>query len=308
MRTALITGAQGFLGQYISRELAANGWGTIGVDRQSPSSPVVPLPGQAYHVIDLPSAEFCIVLASVQPDLIVHAAGPASVPDSIAQPVSDYEGSAGVLAHVLDAVRCRAPSSKFLLISSAAVYGNPPRLPVGEDSPLSPVSPYGFHRMICEELLKEFSALFNLQTCAVRIFSAYGPGLRRQVLWDICRMATIHNEIVLDGTGEETRDFIHARDIACGIRVIAERGVFDSRAYNLASGTETRLFDLAVSLAKQLGQGLTPRFRGNRRQGDPIRWCADTTRATQLGFRSAVGLDEGLAEYARWFRAQVLNE
>lgn len=309
MDTVLVVGGQGFLGAHIADEMAASGKRTVVVDRRSPSDVDSPY---ARHwesrVMDLPSGDFGELLKEVAPGVIVLAAGPASVQDSIAHPLIDFEGSAGVLAHVLDAVRACVPLARFLLISSAAVYGNPECLPVGENSELSPVSPYGFHRVMCEELLREYGALYGIRACAVRIFSAYGPGLRRQILWDICRMATMRGEILLDGTGEETRDFIHVRDIARGIRAIAEGGIFDSGAYNLASGIETRLADLAASLAEQLGLGLTPRFRGIRRPGDPIRWGADITRVAQLGFHPGVTLQEGLPEYARWFRTQALNE
>src|SRR5207248_3256916 len=125
--------------------------------------------------------------------------------------------------------------------SSAAVYGQPDRLPVGETAPLRAISPYGEHRVVCETLLRDS----GLPAVVARVFSAYGEGLRRQVLWDICAKAINSAEVALDGTGDESRDFVHAEDVAAAVVVLIRKADFGGEPYNVATGVETRIGELA---------------------------------------------------------------
>ena len=122
--------------------------------------------------------------------------------------------------------------ARLLLVSSAAVYGDPERLPVSEDAPLAPISPYGRHRAEAEEVALQSGA----PVVIARVFSAYGEGLRRQVLWDVAQRALVGGPVELSGTGEETRDFVHARDVAAAISAIAQRSAFDGEIVNVATG------------------------------------------------------------------------
>jgi UDP-glucose 4-epimerase len=297
MRTVVVTGAGGFLGRAIVRKFAKAGWRVVGVDRASIPTDV---PCDRSLALRLPSTDFNAALLSILPELVIHAAGPSSVPASIADPAADFTNSVPVLLSVLEAVRAHAPSCRVLFLSSAAVYGNPAGVPVVESSATEPISPYGNHKLMCESLLREFHALYGLHTCAVRIFSAYGEGLRRQVLWDICRQALALPVVRLMGTGAESRDFIHVEDVALGITVVVERGVFDARPYNLATGEETRIDELAALLIGAIGKSIPVEFSGEARPGDPHRWRADISRLTALGFAPGVPIKEGAQAYARW--------
>ena len=211
-------------------------------------------------VSDLGSPEFEAMLVAAKPDLIIHAAGPSSVAGSVKGPAGDFLGSVDVFYHVMDSVRRLAPSCKVLLLSSAAVYGNPQTLPVHEDAPLRPISPYGFHKKICEILIEEFYSVYGIRGCSVRIFSAYGAGLKRQVLWDISRKALWDNVVNLQGTGEETRDFVHAEDVAERLGNIADHATFSAEAYNLSYGVATTIREVAETLVAELGRNWDDRF------------------------------------------------
>ncbi|HXZ25716.1 MAG TPA: SDR family oxidoreductase [Nitrospiria bacterium] len=297
MRTVLVTGAGGFLGRAIVRKFATDGWRVIGVDHASIPREV---PCFRSLTMRLPSTELNATILSNLPELVIHAAGPSSVPASIADPAADFTNSVPVLLNVLEAVRTHAPTSRVLFLSSAAVYGNPATLPVVESSATEPISPYGNHKLMCESLLREFCSLYGLNTCAVRIFSAYGEGLRRQVFWDICRQALVSPVVRLMGTGAESRDFIHAKDVALGISVVVDRGIFDARSYNLATGEETRIDQLAALLIGAIGKSNPVEFSGEVRPGDPIRWRADIGQLTALGYVPGVPIKEGVEAYARW--------
>ncbi|MFH0939742.1 MAG: NAD-dependent epimerase/dehydratase family protein [Planctomycetota bacterium] len=309
MSKVLITGAAGFLGRYLVHEFSRLGWEITALDQVSidAASHNATLAGVNWLQMTLPADALCPLLKTLRPDVLVHAAGPASVPGSVANPLADFEGSVRVLCHILDILRRVSPQTRLIFLSSAAVYGNPEHLPVREDAPCRPISPYGFHKLMCERLLDEYATVYGLRVCAARIFSAYGPGLRRQALWDICRKILTRPTVELSGTGAETRDFIHGADIATALVHLAERAQFKAETYNLASGVETTIAALAQQLVAELNFGNEVVFSGIQRAGDPLRWVADITRLRELGFIPKVSLTEGLAQYARWVATQQVN-
>lgn len=301
MSTALVTGALGFLGRHIAAELAAGGFRVIGLGREEPPADSRALGLAAYSQVNLPSVELATLLDAERPDLVVHAAGPASVGDSILTPVDDFSGTVGMLLGVLDSVRAVLPAARVIALSSAAVYGNPKHLPVSEGNPIAPVSPYGYHKGIAEALLEEFSSVYGIRTAAARIFSAYGPGLRRQIMWDVCEKARMDSEVLLSGTGSETRDFVHAADVARAIGVIAEHAPMRAEAYNVGSGEETSIRVLAGALVEHVCPGKPVRFSGVQRPGDPKRWRADISAASVMGYSPRMSLTDGVASYCAWY-------
>jgi UDP-glucose 4-epimerase len=197
--------------------------------------------------------------------------------------------------------------SRLIYLSSAAVYGNPEKLPIQETQSFNPISPYGFHKLMSEQLCMEFFKIYNLPTASARIFSAYGPGLRRQVLWDICQKALTQPALKLLGTGEESRDFIHGRDVAKAIYLLAEKAPCQAEVYNLANGVETTIRELAELVLDKIGQPIPLEFDGSIRVGNPVNWQADINRLTQLGFAPEVPLERGINIYAQWCRAEILG-
>ena len=179
------------------------------------------------------------------------------------------------------------------------MYGDPELLPIAEDAPLAPVSPYGRHRVESEQLAAES----GVPLAIARVFSAYGEGLRRQVLWDVARRALAGGPVELSGTGEETRDFVHARDVAAAVSAIAQRSAFQGEIVNVATGAETTIADLA-RLTRTSSAAREVRFTGVGRPGDPARWRADIGRLRSLGFEPSVAIEDGAPAYARWVRGR----
>lgn len=209
---------------------------------------------------------------------------------------------------VLDAVRTRVPDCHVIFLSSAAVYGNPSRLPVTEDAGLLPLSPYGQHKMEAEGLCRRFSMLPGTTTTILRVFSAYGPGLRRQVLWDICERALTKGRVSLHGRGSESRDFIFVDDIADACRVLIDaRTSYGTETYNVASGVETTIASLANDLVHALDVDVPVVFDGVEVPGDPLNWRADITRLRDLGWAPATDLDAGIASFVSWARGETLG-
>ena len=245
------------------------------------------------------------MIKRVAPRACVHAAGRASVALSREDPATDFHDSVIVTFELLNALRLHAPACRTVLLSSAAVYGNPASLPICETETPAPLSPYGFHKLQCEGLAGEFRRVYGLAVGSARIFSAYGKGLRRQVVWDICARALAPGALRLRGTGAESRDFIHATDVAGALASILEKAPLQGECYNVASGQETTIATLARQLLRHLGQAGEAQFGEAENPDDPKNWRADITRLEKLGFRPRVSLDRGLAEVAEWAAAEA---
>jgi UDP-glucose 4-epimerase len=278
----LVTGGRGFIGRHTVAALER-----VGVDAVSAGRPDV----------EIPSPAFDRLLRVRPPAVVVHCAGPASVAASLARPQRDHEGSVGTTGHLVAALRGLASPPRVVLVSSAAVYGSPARLPVSETDPAEPISPYGRHRLEAEDVVR----MSGLPFVVARVFSAYGEGLRRQVLWDVATKA-LAGAVELWGTGEETRDFVHVEDVAAALVRLSLDDALDGRVANVASGTETRIADLARLLVEALGVTAPVSFNGVERPGDPLRWRADVDTIRSVGWERRIDLASGVARYARWVK------
>jgi UDP-glucose 4-epimerase len=304
MKNVLITGVAGFLGRYAARQFSKDGWRVIGIDDTSPENAQLGT-GAIYHRMRLPAPALREVLRTERPDVLVHCAGRASVLLSMEDPQADFRDNTVLTFEILEALRCEAPECRFLFLSSAAVYGNPESLPVTEAHRVAPLSPYGYHKRQCELLCEEFAVIYGMPTAALRIFSAYGPGLRRQVVWDICERVLTGGRLQLRGTGLESRDFIHATDIARALGCLASSAPCQGEIYNLASGREATVRELAGVLLKALGAAFEPEFDGVATPGNPLNWQADIEKLRALGFAPSIPLEQGLHAVARWCAAEL---
>jgi UDP-glucose 4-epimerase len=306
VNSVLITGVSGFIGRYVADVFARAGWLVVGLGTQ----PQVNIPSLAQYIsATLPSDRLEEIIKSIVPDVCIHCAGKSSVQFSVVDPAADFNASVNVTFQLLNYLRMHAPRCKFIYISSAAVYGNPNVLPISETHSLEPISPYGFHKLICEQLCHEFSQVYGLPVAIARIFSAYGNGLKRQVIWDICHKALTQPVLKLQGTGQESRDFIHGIDVARAIFAIAQTSAEDFRVYNLASGQETTIKELAdlilLNLHSDRSAKISVEFDGVVPVGNPVNWRANVERIANIRFLPTVKLAEGIESYAKWCLSEV---
>lgn len=304
--SVLVTGVAGFIGRYVARYFIEQGWSVIGIDNSPPeNAPLANL--KAYHRLQLPDPTLATLIASYSPQVCIHCAGRASVGSSITDPVSDFYGNTLLTFEVLNTLRVNAPQCKFVYLSSAAVYGNPQSLPISEEHLPFPISPYGFHKLQGEQLCLEFHKIYGIATASARIFSAYGPGIRRQVMWDICHKAIFQDSIILQGTGQESRDFIHALEIAKALFVLANNAPMQGEAYNLGTGVEVTISALAELLLEALNYRGSLEFDGKVSAGNPLNWKAEITKIQALGFQPEVPLKQGVHTFANWCRAELVG-
>ena len=174
----IVIGSEGFIGHSLFDHFKQKKAQVYGADIISKSLP-------DYFFVNVSLPDYDDIFQQETFDYCINASGAANVNFSVNNPAWDYELNTHNVFKMLDAIRKYNPCCRFIQISSAAVYGNPSSLPVRENFPIQPLSPYGFHKCQSELLCREFSIVYGVHTSIVRIFSAYGPGLRKQLFWDL---------------------------------------------------------------------------------------------------------------------------
>lgn len=253
-----------------------------------------------YFVIDAADADFASVFSQSPFDVCINCSGAANVPFSLEKPLNDFGLNVLNVARILDAIRLYNPNCRFVTMSSAAVYGNPSALPISKDSAFVPVSPYGYHKVMAEHICEEYYRFWGIKTCCLRIFSAYGPGLRKQLFWDLYNKFKNNDVIDLWGTGNETRDFIYISDLVRAIEYVVENADFKASAVNVANGIQSSVHAVSEIFVRIMKSDKTVRFNNEERKGDPIYWQADISDLKAWGYEPLVSLEEGVKNYIEW--------
>jgi UDP-glucose 4-epimerase len=307
--TVWITGAHGFIGRHLVRELADRGEAVHGVGHgafDEPDRRRLGLQSWVNGEIDAANLN-ALAAAHGPPSKVFHLAGGSSVGLSIELPLEDFSRTVASTARLLEWLRNAAPECILVVASSAAVYGADHAGPISEDARMSPMSPYGHHKLMMEELCKSYALSFGIRSVIVRLFSVYGANLRKQLLWDACsRLNETSSTLVLGGTGNETRDWTDVRDV---VRLLARLSELPldgrCRVINGGSGKPTRVADIADMLVRNFGLATSVRYGGVARTGDPGSLLADDTGLRRIGFEWRISVEQGVADYVNWFKGQT---
>lgn len=299
--TALVLGAAGFIGRHVCRRLAEEGFVVQGLGHGTWDAQQ----REAYGVTHWLEAD--IDLSSLQglaksraPEVIVHCAGSGAVSHSFNAPATDFARSVDSTLAMLEFSRQLPTPPRVVLASSAALYGGQSNGDLSEDAPPAPMSPYGYHKQMAEMLCESYSRFFGLQVRVIRLFSVYGEGLRKQLLWDAMNKFRRGTPSFF-GTGNELRDWIHVEDAAQLLALAATQGDVPHGVYN-GGHVRASTREVLTRLASAAGSSLVPVFSGEVHPGNPARLTANHARAaTELGFHGRIGLDEGLSRYAAWY-------
>ena len=296
----MVTGGQGFLGKAVARQLKREGFRVVGMGRGSWSGSEAAAQGfDTWLAADITLSSLTALEESFE--LVVHCAGNGSVGSSVSHPLQDFQKTVVSTAELLEYLRLCGSRAMLVYPSSAGVYGAKADAPIRETAALEPISPYGFHKKMVEDLLASYSARYGLRVTVVRFFSVYGPGLTKQLLWDAgMKLRTVHGgPVVFWGTGEETRDWISSDDAA---RLIVAAAGSSERftVLNGGSGERMTVRNTIELLRSALGVEADIEFNNAVREGDPSFYHADVSRAIALGWRPATSLSDGIARYARW--------
>lgn len=296
----LVIGSKGFIGSHTIQYFKNLQHNTFGCDV------VVDYTEDNYFLLNASNANFQEIFSSQSFDICINCSGAASVPDSIIHPQRDFDLNVVNVFKLLDAIRIHQPKCKFINLSSAAVYGNPEKLPIAENSYKKPVSPYGIHKKMAEEILTEFNTFYHLNTISLRLFSVFGIGLQKQLFWDLHKkMKASVDEIEIYGTGNETRDFIYIKDLMQAIDLIVKNAQFNGEVYNIANGIEVSIREAVETFAKSINWNGKINYTQAVRVGDPLNWRADVTALQQLGYKQKYSLQAGLNEFTQWLREKT---
>lgn len=299
MEKVLITGGAGFIGSHTSDLLLEQGISIRILDNLS-SGHRRNLP--ARHPL-LEFIEGDITDAAAVRDAMdgvshcLHLAAQVSVAASLEDPAFSAEQNILGYINVLDAAR-KAGIERLVYASSAAVYGDPPELPVHEDAAVKQLSPYGLEKQINEYYADLYHRLYNVSSLGMRYFNVFGPRQDPKSPYAgvisifVERMAAGQPVTVL-GDGNQTRDFIYVRDVARA-NLAALQGSFQG-ACNVATGQSRSLLDLIDALSALTGSKARINY-SKARTGDIVHSSADTSRMTrELGLEAETALEDGLS-------------
>jgi len=303
MRCALITGCRGFIGRHLARRISHEGYTVVGIGHGAWTQ----RDHLAWGVAEWCNADVtrtnleAVAGGTRRIEIVFHLAGGSSVGPSLTLPAEDFRRSVGSTLEVLEWCRNRAERPAVVLASSAAIYGDQYGRPVHVDDPGHPKSPYGHHKLMSEQLVRSYAESFGVHASIVRLFSVYGPELRKQLLWDACqKLRTTPGALTLAGTGQELRDWLHVADAAKILHHASGCASRECTVMHGATGVPVSVREIGDALCTAFGGGNQgTSFTGQVRPGDPGTLVSHPDDVPNVGplrpWRA------GVEEYVAWF-------
>jgi GDP-4-dehydro-6-deoxy-D-mannose reductase len=310
----LVTGAAGFAGRHAAAELARRGAAVTGLDRL-PSPPGHP--ASRWVVADLASAaDILRAVGEAVPEAVLHLAAQPRVGASFGDAAGTLRVNAGGTLCLLEAVRRAAPAARVIVVSSCEVYGAVPegRLPIREDEPLRPASPYAASKCAAELMARAWHHTHGVRAAILRPFTHTGPGQATGfVCADFARQVALAEAgripaTIVTGLTTPVREFLDVRDVAAAYADALERGLPDGGAFNVASGRGVSVREMLDTLRAMARRPLTVQEDPARHRpgdvpafvGDPSKLRAHTGWAPQIGLRQTLSdlLDDMRARVA----------
>ncbi len=239
-------------------------------------------------------------------DVIFHEAAFVSVPQSMKEPQACFDVNMMGTSLLFDAAH-RAGVRRAVVASSAAVYGESQALPLVEETPLQPLSPYAVSKRVKEMYAELFTGTFGFEVVALRYFNVYGPRQRPDSMYAaavpiFARRLLDGKPVTIFGDGGQTRDLINIRDVVRANLIAAEHPNAAGRIFNICTGVETRLLDLLDVMYELIPNIPPPEFAAPR-AGDIYRSVGNPQKAAEvMDFRAEVPLVDGLREVIDWMR------
>ncbi|WP_231186436.1 NAD-dependent epimerase/dehydratase family protein [Haladaptatus sp. DYF46] len=295
-KTVLVTGGAGFVGSHLVDALVRENDVRILDDFST---------GKRSNVNDdatVIEGDICdsetLRRATENVDLIFHEAGVVSVQESVEEPMRANEVNLDATLALLE--RARDLDARVVLASSCAIYGQPTDVPISEDEPFSPSSPYGLQKSALDHYARLYEELYGLETVALRYFNIYGPrqssGDYSGVISIFKRQATNGEPITVDGDGKQTRDFVHINDVVRA-NLLAATTDHVGEAYNIGTGVSVTIQELAETI-HDISASSSEIVHLDPRPGDITKSKADIAKATEkLGYEPTIPINEGLSSF-----------
>jgi len=300
----LVTGGAGFIGSHLVDRLVSRGYNVKVLDNLSTGN-LANIQGQ----IDNGKVEFVkgditsleqVKACMTGIDVVFHLAAQISVPLSMKNPQFTYQTNVNGTINLLSSLASKNPEGKFVFISSCAVYGEPQYLPVDENHPTNPISPYAESKLLGEYYTLGFNQNRLLKTAALRFFNVYGV---RQGLNDYSGVITKfidrlkqNQPLTIYGDGSQTRDFVHITNIVDAIVACLENPQAEGQVFNIGTGNGLTIEDLANSLIELSGASSTINHAPVREGDIKFSYANIKKAATQLNYAPSMPLNTGLHE------------
>lgn len=313
MKRYLVTGGAGFIGSHIVRSLLEQGAFVRVLDNFS-SGKHENLEGLAnskngnrFEVIEGDVRDASKVAAAVRDiEIIFHEAAFVSVPESMEKPQDCFDVNITGTSTLFEAAR-KAGVRRVVIASSAAVYGDSDALPLLEDTPLRPMSPYAVSKCVDEMYAALYTQSFELKVAALRYFNVYGPRQRPDSMYAAAvpifiRRLRDGKPVTIFGDGGQTRDLIFVGDVVRANLIASEHPAAAGQVFNICTGAETRILDLVNVLYELFPKTPKPIFDAPR-TGDIYKslGCPDKAEKV-IGFKARTSLADGLKETVEWMR------
>jgi UDP-glucose 4-epimerase len=303
--SVLVTGGAGFIGSHLVEKLLAGGAQTTVIDNLSTGS--LANLGSVIDNITLIVGDLGDLLRHKQLvleqyDFIFHLAANPYIPPSVENPTYDFQQNLHNTVMLLETLRVAANPPRLVNTSSAAVYGNPVRLPIEENDATVPISPYGVSKLAAERYVAVYSQLYGLRATSLRLFSVYGPRQRKQVIYDLLhRLRQNPGQLEILGDGSQERDFVFVQDVVQAMLLAATDTPGRGEAYNVASGKTITIRELATAICNVCGLRPKITYSGSIRLGDAEKWTVNVTSLRQLGHSPTISLYDGLMLTREWY-------
>jgi len=280
----VVTGAYGFIGKNLVRELKRHGKDEIICLDKDDYSEKNPLDEK------------------IACDVIYHLAGNSNITMSWESPLNDLASNVADVIRILEWGR-EKKAKKIILASSAAVYGAM-NGKLDEDNILKPISPYGLSKATAEKYATLYNKKWDVDIRIARIGNPYGEGQKRFVIYDLIKKALMDGDpLSIHGDGQQIRDFIHVKDVVNALICISECGISGS-VYNVGSGSPISILKLAERIAQHCGiKTVAPNFK--EELGKTSMFIPNIERIKKIGFSPKISLDHGLVETIEWVRGQL---
>lgn len=306
-KRVVITGGTGFIGSHLLTAILANRPKTVRVVSSGSNPDRI-----EQHLKDVElrtykdNKSYVRLIAEFKPDYVFILGGNADPRLSVSNPRLDLEFNLLLNFDLLERFSREKSKAKLLYVSSVAVYGDSETPLHEEDSSTFPKSPYGINKLATEGYVRFYANHNGLKAFSVRLSATYGPGLKKQVIYDfIQKLMTDPHQLSVLGNGSEIRDFTYVDDQVDGILFLAGKAAYEGEVYNLGSGRGVSVAELAKKVADTMGLNPKIRFEQERSEEHHARvWVLNTKKVGELGHTAKVNLDEGLRKTIEWVKSQ----
>jgi CDP-glucose 4,6-dehydratase len=309
-RNVLITGAAGLLGGALAADLLARGAIVVGLDIAWLEAPergraegITPVAG------DIRDASLVRrLLVEHRTDTVIHLAAQTLVGPAVEDPVETFSTNAAGTWTVLEACRDRPAVRRIVVASSDKAYGDAGGRPYREAMALRPDHPYDTSKAITDMLARTYARTYGTPVAITRCANLYGGG---DLNWSRIVPGTIRSVLraeppVIRSDGTYIRDYLHVRDAATAVRVLADaverRPELRGEAFNFAAGQRLTALEMVERILRVMRSSLRPRILGTSVHEVPAQRVSAARARRELGWRPAVGLTAGLAETVSWYR------